>query len=250
MWHRPQLLNTLADLLFAAGAALLMAALAIWVLRMPFAPIREVVLEAPLQHVHPAELEEALQGRVRGNFLSLSLDGVRDVLEGQPWVRKATVRRVWPDRLVVSLEEHQPVARWGDAGGEWVNSFGETFAASLPDGTRLELPMLKGPAGTAPLLLKRYGETLELLAPLQLKPVAVSLSSRLALGLKLDNGMRLELGREQSRSPASQRLLRFVDIYPAAVAGREPRPATVDLRYPNGFALYPAGTLPEHRGRE
>lgn len=250
MWHRPQLLNTLADLLFAAGAAMLLAAAAVWVLRMPFAPIQEVVLEAPLQYVHPLELEEALQGRVRGNFLSLSLDGVRDALEDLPWVRKAQVRRVWPDRLVVRLEEHQPAARWGESGNEWVNTFGEVFAATLPESSRLGLPLLKGPPGTAPQLLVRYSETLAQLQPVDLKPVAVVLSSRLAMSLRLDNGMVLALGREQSRSPASLRLQRFIDIYPAAVAGREPRPATVDLRYPNGFALYPAGTLPENRGKE
>lgn len=249
MWHRAQLLNTLADLLFAAGAAMLLAAAAVWVLRMPFAPIQEVVLELPLQHVNPLELEEALQGRVRGNFLSLSLEKVRESLEALPWVRKAQVRRVWPDRLIVKLEEHQPVARWNDGGSEWVNSYGEVFAASLADPGKPNLPLLKGPPGTAAQLLARYGESMAKLEPLALQPVAVELSPRLAMRLKLSNGMQLELGREQSRFPASQRLQRFIDIYPAAVAGREPRPATVDLRYPNGFALYPAGTLPESRGK-
>ncbi|MCX8145962.1 MAG: cell division protein FtsQ/DivIB [Azovibrio sp.] len=250
MWHRPQLLNTVADLLFAAGAAMLLVAAAVGVLRMPPAPIRGGVLERPLQYVHPLELEEVLQGRVRGNFLSLSLDGVRDALESLPWVRKAQVRRVWPNRLVVRLEEHQPAARWGDSGQEWVNTYGEVFAASLPEAGRAGLPLLKGPPGTAAQLLSRYGELRAALQPLGLKPVAVLLSSRLAMSLQLDNGMVLALGREQSRSPASLRLKRFIDIYPAMVAGREPRPATVDLRYPNGFALYPAGTLPEHRGKE
>jgi len=250
MWHRPQLLNTLADLLFAAGAAMLLAAAAVWVLRMPFAPIREVVLEAPLQHVSPLELEEVLQARVRGNFLSLSLDGVRDALEGLPWVRQAQVRRVWPDRLVVRLEEHRAVARWGDAGNEWVNTFGEVFLATPPDQELTSLPLLKGPPGTAAQLLRYYSEILGLLQPVNLKPVAVLLSPRLAMSLQLDNGMVLALGREQSRLPARHRLQRFIEIYPVAVAGREPRPVTVDLRYPNGFALYPAGNLPDNRGKE
>jgi len=250
MWHRPQLLNTLADLLFAAGAAILLAALAVWVLRMPFAPIRQVVLETPLQHVQAMELEEVLQGRVRGNFLSLSLDGVRDALESLPWVRHAMVRRVWPDRLVVSLEEHQPAARWGESGNEWVNTFGEVFTAHLAESAQPSLPALAGPPGTAASLLKRYGDSIGQLAPLGVRPVRVSLSSRLALRLVLDNGMHLELGREQTKISSTQRLQRFIDIYPAAVAGREPRPTIVDLRYPNGFALYPAGTLPATRGKE
>lgn len=250
MWHRPQLLNTLADLLFAVAAAVLLAGLAVWALRMPFAPIREVVLEAPLKYVHPGELEGLLHSQVHGNFLSLSLERIRDGLEGLPWVRRAMVRRVWPDRLLISLEEHQPVARWGEGGDEWVNSYGEAFRAHLAEQQLDALPLLQGPPGTAAQLLRRYAEVEQQLQPLGLRPVRIDLSPRLALTLTLDTGMRLELGREHSRYPASQRLARFIDIYPATVAGREPRPATVDLRYPNGFALYPAGTLPGSRGNQ
>jgi cell division protein FtsQ len=245
MWHRPQSLNTLADLLFAAGAAMLLAALTIWVLRMPFLPIRTVVLETPLQQVSPLEFEEALQGKVRGNFLSLSLENARESLEALPWVRKAMVRRVWPGRLIVTLEEHRPMALWEGAGSngetEWVNSYGEVFVAGLPEERRPQLPRFKGPASAAPLLLQRYGEFLELLQPMGAKPVSMSLSSRLALEMELDNDLVLKLGREQKFSPIRDRLQRFIQIYPVAVAGRQPQPAIVDLRYSNGFALYPAG---------
>jgi cell division protein FtsQ len=250
MWHRPQLLNTLADLLFAAGAAMLLAAFAVWVLRMPFAPIRAVEFDAPLVHVQATDIEEALQGRLRGNFLSLSLDGVRSALETVPWVRHAAVRRVWPDRLVVHLEEHRPLARWGESGSEWVNDRGEVFAGPATRADLAPLPQLMGPAGTAPELLRRYAEMRALLSPLQRRPVRVALSARLALSLQLDDGMRIELGREQARLPAQARLQRFVGIYPQTVAGRVPMPRTVDLRYPNGFALYPAGTLLQSRGKE
>ncbi|MDR3323345.1 MAG: cell division protein FtsQ/DivIB [Zoogloeaceae bacterium] len=251
MWHRPQLLNALADLLFLAGAAMLLAAAVVWLLRQPVAPIREVTLQAPPRYVSAPELADLLQDKARGNFLGLSLNRLRESLEALPWVRKAMVRRVWPNRLEITLEEHQPLARWGvvdsPAGHEWVNSHGEVFAAALPQAPApelLALPQFRGPLETAPLLLQRYGEFAAQLQPLGFKPARMSLSSRLALEMKFDNGLTLKLGREQKLSPIRMRLQRFIDIYPAAVAGREPRPAIVDLRYPNGFTLYPAGTLP------
>ena len=37
---------------------------------------------------------------------------IRDSFETVPWVRRAVVRRVWPDRLAVRLEEHRAVALW------------------------------------------------------------------------------------------------------------------------------------------
>jgi cell division protein FtsQ len=61
--------------------------------------------------------------------------------------------------------------------------------------------------------------------------------------LKLDNGMLVEMGREQQKSPVGVRLQRFIEAYPELVAKRAARPAVVDLRYPNGFAMRVAGDV-------
>jgi cell division protein FtsQ len=71
--------------------------------------------------------------------------------------------------------------------------------------------------------------------------VQVTLSPRLAWQLKLENGMRVDIGREQPKSPLAARLQRFIDFYPEAIAKRATPPAVVDLRYPNGFAMRVAG---------
>ena len=69
----------------------------------------------------------------------------------------------------------------------------------------------------------------------------LALSPRLAWRVKLDNGMRIEIGREHPKSPVGARLQRFVDVYPSMVANLPVTPAVVDLRYPNGFAMKVAG---------
>jgi cell division protein FtsQ len=239
MWQRPRLLNSAADLLFAAGAAMLLAAGVLWALRQPLLPIRGVWVSAPLRHVARADLEEAVQQHLRGNFLSVSMDDLRLALEGIPWVRKASVRRVWPERLVVRLEEHQPMAHWGNSGSEWVNSFGEVFAAPLMAGAKPELPRLSGPEGSSRTLLEQYGAAVAAFAPLRAKPVRLTLFSRHALEMALDTGLVLKLGREQPSASIRHRLARFIAVYPGVMAGRKPPPAIADLRYPNGFTLYP-----------
>ena len=40
MWHKPHLLNALADLLMLAAAAAVLAAVAVWVVRVPALPVR------------------------------------------------------------------------------------------------------------------------------------------------------------------------------------------------------------------
>jgi cell division protein FtsQ len=241
MWHKPHLLNAIADLLMLAAAAALLAAAAVWLARVPSLPVRQVVFAESLPHTRRAEIEQVLPGALKGNFFSLNLEAVRGALGSLPWVRKVDVRRVWPARLEVRVEEHRPTARWGEGHGELVNSYGEVFAALLPDEELSRLPLLNGPPGTAQEVLKRYGELVGSFAAVGEKPVQVSLSPRLAWQLKLENGMLVDMGREQPKAPVGARLQRFIEVYPEAVAKRAVRPAVVDLRYPNGFAVRVAG---------
>lgn len=245
MWNKPQLMNAVSDLLFLAGAAALLAGAAVWLVRMPALPIRQVVFADELQHLRRIEVEQALPAALTGNFFSLNLDAVRGVLEKLPWVRKVEVRRIWPSRLEVKVEEHRPAARWEDGKtpgrNELVNTYGELFVATLADEESSLLPMLHGPHGTSAELLKRYAEFMAAFQPVGQKPLQVVLSPRLAWQLKLDNGLVVDIGREQAKAPVGARLQRFIEIYPAAVATRPVLPAVVDLRYPNGFAMRVAG---------
>jgi len=246
MWDKPHLLNAIADLLYAAAAAVLLTAFVLWAVRVPSLPIRQVVVEQELRHIRRDELERVLAGRFSGNFFSVDLEEVRSAVETLPWVRRVEVRRKWPSRLELGIEEHLPVARWEDAGEDsgknaLVNTHGEVFFAVLGGAAAERLPQLYGPAGTALEVLWHYGEFARILAPIGQKPVRVRLSPRLAWQVRLENGMLIELGREQSKSPVSARLARFVEIYPGRVGNRQPPPAVIDLRYPNGFALREKG---------
>ena len=241
MWNKPQLLNALSDLLILAAAAALLAAATVWLVRVPSLPVRQVVFVEALPQTKRAEIEAVLPAALRGNFFSLNLETVRAAMETLPWVRRVEVRRVWPEKLELRVEEHKPVARWGDGRGELVNSHGEVFAAVLPEDTAPQMPVLFGPAGTAAEVLRRYGEFSGAFLPLGQQPVAVTLSPRLAWQLKLKNGMAVDMGREQPKAPIGVRLQRFIEVYPEAVAKRAVPPTVVDLRYPNGFAIKVAG---------
>lgn len=240
MWNKPQLMTAIADLLFIAAAAALLVAAVVWGTRLPLFPLREVALTHELQEVRRSEVEHALAGLLRGNFFSVNLDALRQSLEKLPWVRHAEVRRHWPSRIEIGLEEHRPAARWGEGSAQLVNTFGEVFAASFSGASlarEKNLPRLNGPAGSSAEMLRRYAEFSTSLQALGRRPEQLSLSPRLAWQLKLDNGMQVELGREQLKAPISVRMQRFVMYYPMLANVRRALPSAVDMRYPNGFAL-------------
>ncbi len=251
MWDNPRLLNLAANTLTGVAALLFVFAGLQLLLRSPLFPLKEIVVRGELNNAAAAEIENAVDG-TGGNFFALDLAAVRERLEQVTWVRRVDLRRVWPDRIEVTFEEHVAFARWNHVADDLqqrglVNTFGEPFAAPLERGAAAQLPLFAGPAGSEAEVARRYRRFVALLAPLGASPERVVLTPRHAWQLRLaggeHRGLNLELGRDGAE-PVEQRLARFVTAYPESV-GRLPRGGAghrfVDLRYPNGFALRVAG---------
>lgn len=239
-WDRPELMGLASDLLFIFAAAALTYAAMLATLRLPFFPLRQVVVDNLPSQVSRAQIEYAARTSVSGNFFTVDLESVRAAVEKQAWVRSASVRRQWPDGIVLSFEEHVAAARWQQAGNRQemrlVNDHGEVFAAPAL-AAHDSLPLFAGPEGSAALLLARYHEFAALLAPLARTPRIVVLSPRQAWALRLDDGLVLELGRDQAKHPLQERMLRFAGTYAQAKARARASISVIDMRYPNGFAL-------------
>lgn len=250
MWHKPHLLTAIADLLFLAGAAALLVAAVIWgAPRWRLYPLNEVRVANELHQVRRGEIEQTLRVLLHGNFFTVNIEALRLALEQLPWVRRAEVWRRWPSQVEIRIEEHRAAAFWGDGNDRLVNTYGEIFAATLPRET--SLPKLSGPTGTSAEVLLRHEEFAKILQPTGHLPVQVVLSPRQAWVLKLEDGLLIELGREQAKAPVRTRLQRFVDHYPTLSASPHGQPIAVDMRYPNGFALrFAAGTVQEVKGKK
>jgi cell division protein FtsQ len=226
MWDNPRLLNAAAGFLVGITALACALAGANWLLRSSLFPVRVVDVSTPLERVSREDLQAVLAHYAAGNFFAARIDEMRAAAEQVPWVRRASVRRVWPDRLEVAIEEHVAFARWGSEG--LVNIQGERFAAV----SDAELPLFIGPPGSEAEIARRYGRFAEQLAPLGSPLERVVLSARHGWQLRLANGLQITLGRDADAG--DDRLARFVSAY--ARAGNA-RAEVVDLRYPNGFAV-------------
>jgi cell division protein FtsQ len=232
MWASPRLLNAAAG--FLVGVTMLVLSLAGFhaLLQSELFPLRRIELTGSVQHLTREQVEAAVSGRAAGNFFAVDIAAVRAGIETLPWVRRAAVRRVWPDRLEVAVEEHVPLARWGN--GQLVNSFGERF----PGRVDAVLPLFVGPPGAEGEVTRQYFRFASAVVPLGTALERVVLTPRLAWQLRLANGLHLMLGRDADQADA--RLRRFVEIYPSVE--KKKAHEYVDLRYPNGFALRLPGT--------
>jgi cell division protein FtsQ len=231
MWDDVAALRITANLLFVVAATLILYGAAHYVVHLPVFPLRDIQLTGNVAHVTHEQVEAVVTRELRGNFFTVNLAQTRAAFEKLPWIRKVNVRRQWPDRLEVAVEEHRPLARWGSTA--LVSAQGEVFEAAI----NTTLPVLQGPEGTAPEVVSHFQEFGRVLEPVGRRIVQVTMSARRAWVLKLDDGSVLELGRDNLES----RLAGFVAAYERTVA-RLPRPSTyIDLRYTNGFAVRSPG---------
>jgi cell division protein FtsQ len=229
MWDNPRTLNLAAGTLVGVAVCVFAVAGCALLARSPLFPLTAIELTHPLGNTTRQEIEAAARAHIGGNFFAVAPAELRAGLEKLPWVRRASVRRVWPDRLEIALEEHVPLARWGAQA--LVSIHGERFHGAIAE----ELPFLFGPPGSEREVASRYARFAAVLAPLGAKLERVVLTPRYAWELRLANGLVLMLGRDADGAEA--RLARFVEAYPATLARLARRHEYVDLRYANGFAL-------------
>jgi cell division protein FtsQ len=245
MWHDVRALNASASGLVAAVVLALIASGVWWVSQLPMFTLRAVTVQSmygmELKHVNELTLRAGVVGRIKGNFFTTNLEQVRTAFESVPWVRRATVRREWPDQLIVEVEEHEPIGTWGED-GRLLSVKGDVFTANLAEADEeQDLPELEGPEGSEKEVLARFAELRAWFAPLRLVPEKLSLSSRYAWTVKLDNGMQVALGREPDRFTLKARVDRLVNIYPQLARLLPEGIDSVDMRYQNGLALTAAG---------
>lgn len=232
MWDDTRQMNALAATLAAIAACGLAWAAVTWLVQQPSFAFRDVVVSTPLERTNSAHLEAMIRDELTGTFFTMDLDRAKTVLTQVPWVRSVALRRLWPDRLEVTVDEHAPLARWSD--NALVNTRGEIFQAQWS----AQLPQFDGPEGRVAEIATRYQAWSEELRPLALTVREIRLSPRGGWQLKTagtQGALTLELGRDEPEA----RLTRFVAVHGrtiGALVKAGTRVDAVDLRYRNGFA--------------
>lgn len=216
---------------FLVSALLAGLAIAVFAMRdMDSRPVRSVRVTGDLVHVVRPELERELGEHMVGGFFDFDVDTVRQATRALPWVRDASVRRVWPDSVHIAIVERKAVARWGD--DALLEGNGTVFFPN-PGREFDHLPRLSGPAGshahTVAYLIALQRE----LGVLDRRVTSVSLNERGAWRATLDDGVTLLLGQGNDM----RGVRRFVHAFQTSLQSQLLNVERVDMRYANGFSI-------------
>ena len=225
----------LARVFFLLALLILLGGALVWAVRRPVFELRHITIAGTLRHVNRAEIRTALAGRLVGNFFTLHLRDARDAFQSIPWVADASVRRVWPDGLLVRLTERRAVGTWSD--GRLVSDAGVLFEGN-PAEADLDGPQIafSGPVQFAPEAVARIASFARACHALGTALAGIAVSDRGSWTLRTARGQIFDLGRDDPSGAVQRRLDRLVRSDPVVVARLGGAPAYVDARYDNGFA--------------
>ncbi|MDE3738493.1 MULTISPECIES: cell division protein FtsQ/DivIB [Pseudomonas] len=199
---------------------------------LPYAdrPIAKVNVQGDLSYISQQAVQQRIAPYIAASFFSIDLAGMRRELEQMPWIAHAEVRRVWPDQVMVRLEEQLPIARWGDEA--LLNNQGQAFAPRELAHYE-QLPQLWGPQRAQEQVMQQYQMLSQMLRPLGFSIVRLELRERGSWFLSTGQGVELLLGRDH----LVEKMRRFISIYEKTLKDQIANIERVDLRYPNGLAV-------------
>ena len=192
-------------------------------------PIRQIHLSGNFVNLDQREVETTLERYLGQGFFSLDIHELQQVLHDKPWTDSVSVRRVWPDRLQVTIVEKKPVARWDDE--HLLSDRAVVFRADPAD--YAHLPLVHAVNHRPDWVLQRFHRLQARFASVDETVVALRVDSRGALDVSLINGLEIKFGRDD----VERKIDRLVRIYTAQILPRRERIERLDLRYSNGFAV-------------
>ena len=247
LWNYPDRMQKLSRFLMRCFVVIVCIGILVWLSQRPVFVLRQVVIEPvvgqTLKHINKPVVKQQVLETVQGNFFSVRLEDVKRGFESMPWVRHANVRRVWPNGLIVSIEEQKPFGTWGGSDSHiLMNIHGELFAGRISDvGDGIQLIDFYGPEGASKEVLRLYEKANAWFKPWDAEVKNLTLSERYAWHVKLSNGMKVEFGRDEENSDKTlteDRVARLFKYWPQVQERWANRVDAIDLRYANGFVVH------------
>ncbi len=201
-------------------------------------PIKYVRTEGVFQYLSKDDIRMVLQPLVTTNFFEADMQAIQQAVSELPWVETVTVKRVWPEAIDIKVTEKKPFVRWHD--NSLMTEQGVIFTpkniANFNNLTRLS-----GPERQQVKVLEMMKGIKTTLADQSIELTEFNVNDRGAWTIKLSTGLQLLLGRNEQL----KKLQRFLKTLILLKQEQVDAMATVDLRYPNGYAVSWQSETPE-----
>ena len=244
LWNCPNSMTTVTRIVLMFSVLCLIITMLQWFFSQPNFHLKYLILNISsdnVQHVKPKELKKLVIMELNGTALTTDLGPIYKSVLSHPWIKEATVRRIWPNKILVNLVEHNIIGVWSD--GRFVTQAGKLLqfdklqSESINKEKNCFLLKLDGPNETVTAVLDRASMISKKASKVGLQTTGVQLTSQYDWRVFFSNGMKMELGGENLETPLEKRLDNFFNSIAWVRKKIKKDLISVDLRYAQGFAF-------------
>ncbi len=243
-WNCPKSMDSLTRIILFIPILSLIIFLLPWFFSQPSFYLKYIVVDIrsnDIKHVQPNELKKIVINQLNGTALTSDLVSIYNSVISHPWIKEATVRRIWPNKILISLVEHNIVGVWSD--GRFISQAGKLLkfdkfeSDTIAREKKCYLIQLDGPPGSELTVLNKAREISERANSVGLVATGFQLSAQYDWRVYFSNGMKMELGGENLATPLDKRLDNFFNSVGWFYENKNSDLVSVDLRYAQGFAF-------------
>jgi len=191
-------------------------------------PVKVVRIDGDLKYLQVSEIENAIAKNVSGGFFEIDLEKIKHSASQIAWVDDVSVKRLWPDTLVMTVKEKVAVAQWGK--DKLVTARGVIFEPTTKKPE--SLPLLNGPANRSLEIVEYFINESSRFKKQKLIINEMLVDERGSWMVRFEDGLKVELGNKDVKIKFN-RLARYVK----KITEIKGMPETIDLRYQNGMAV-------------
>ena len=249
-WNTPKALNLFSLIIGSLTFLYFLFLCYSWIISHKHFNLKTVVLEVvnnDRPNIDTQEIQQVIKTTLNGTTLSTDLKMMFELILDNPWVEQVVIRRVWPNTIVLRLQERRIIALWNNK--YLISEFGELTNIPVSYYREVEkklgcyLIRIEGPKDFLSKIVARAEETNNLLTTINKQLLHLRLTEQFSWEGKTTGGMTLRFGGDDLQGPMNYRLENFTKSYSSlanklAEKGiRSPEIRYVDLRYAKGFAI-------------
>ena len=249
-WNTPRALNIFSLIIGSFTFLYLLFLCYSWIISHKHFALKHVVVEVVTDdnpNIDNQGIQQAIKTTLNGTTLSTDLKMMAELILDNPWIEQVVIRRVWPNTIVIRLQERRLIALWNNK--YLISEFGEVTNIPVTNYKNVEkklgcyLIKIEGPKKFLNKIVARAEKTSDLLANINKKISHFRLTEQFSWEAETTEGMTLRLGGDDLHGPMHYRLENFTKSYSdlshklTEKGIRPPEIHYVDLRYAKGFAI-------------
>ena len=144
-------------------------------------------------NIDKQEIQQAIKSTLNGTTLSTDLKKMVELILDNPWIEQVVIRRVWPNTMVLRVQERRLIALWNNK--FLISEFGEVTNIPVSDYKEVEkksgcyLMKIEGPKDFLSKIVARAEKTNNLLANINKKLSHLILPEQFSWEAKTTGGM-------------------------------------------------------------